>query len=115
MQFLARFKPHCFARCNADLGSGAGIATDSSFASAHAEDAKSAQFDALARSQCLFQAFEDCVDGCFGLCARQTGALDYVMDDVLFNQWGNLTDATDMTVLPLPVEMLQFLARIWNT
>ena len=115
MQFLPGFEPHRFARCDADFGSGAGIATDSGFASADAEDAESAQFDSFAGSQRLLQAFEDRVDGCFSLGARQTGALDYVMDDVLFNQWGNLADATDMTVLLLTVEMLQILARIWNT
>jgi hypothetical protein len=36
------------------------------------------------------------------------------MNDVLFNQWSTLADATLMTVLLLAVEMLQILARIWN-
>ena len=43
----------------------------------------------------MFQTFEDGVDCGFGLCARQAGALDYVMDNVLFNQWGNLAGETE--------------------
>lgn len=115
MQFLARLKPHGFSRSDAYFGSCAWIATDAGLAGANAEDAKSAQFDALASRQRLFEAFEDRVDGRFGLGTRQTRALDYVMDDVLFNQWGNLADATLKTVLLFTGQMLQILARIWNT
>ena len=114
MQFLAGLEPNCFSGSNADLGSGAGIATDSGFASADTENAKSTQFDALACGQSLFQAFKDRVDGRLGLRARQAGAFDDLMNDVLFNQWSTLADATLMTVLLLAVEMLQILARIWN-
>jgi len=115
VQFLAGLEAHRFSGSDADFGSGAGIATDAGFAGANAEDAESAQFDALTCGQSLFEALEDRVDGCFSLGARQTGALDYVMDDVLFNQWGNLAGATDMTVLLLTGGMLHILARIWNT
>ena len=108
MQFLAGLETHRFSWSDAYFGSGAGIATDSGFASANAEDAESAQFDTLTRSQRLFQAFEDRIDGGFSLCARQTGALDYVMDDVLFNQWGNLADATVMTLLLLQDRCYRF-------
>lgn len=94
VQFFAGLEADCLSWSDADFSPGAGIAADSCFAGANAEYTKSAQFDALAGCQRLLEAFEDRVDGCFGFCARQTGALDYVMDDVLFNQWGNLADAT---------------------
>ncbi len=115
MQFLAGLEPNCFSGSDADFSSGTRIAADAGFAGADAENAKSAQFDALTGGQCLLEAFKDRVDGRFCLRARQAGALDYVMDDVLFNQWGNLADATLMTVLLPTVEMLQILTRIWNT
>ena len=95
VQFLAGLETHRFSRSDADLGSSAGISADASFASADTENAESAQFDALARCQSLFQAFEDRVDCCFSLRARQAGALDDLMNDVLFNQWGTLADATE--------------------
>jgi len=114
MQFLAGLEPHRFSGSDADFGSGAGIATDSGFAGADTEDAESAQLNAFAGGQCLLEAFENRIDGCFGLCAGQAGAFNHVMDDVLFNQWGNLTDATDTTVLLLTGGMLLILARKWN-
>jgi hypothetical protein len=112
VQFLAGLEPYRFAGSDADLGSGAGIAANAGFASADTEYTKSAQFDALTRSQSLLQALEDRVNGCFGLGAWQAGALDYVMNDVLFNQWGNLADATVLTLLRPTLEMLQILTRI---
>jgi hypothetical protein len=94
VQFLPGLETHCFTRCDADLGSGARIATDAGFASANAENAKSAQFDTLTGSQGLFEALEDGIHSCLGLGAGEAGALDDVMDDVLLNQWGNLAGAT---------------------
>ena len=94
MQFLAGLETHSLAWGNADLGPGAGIAADAGFAGANAENAKSAQFDALAGGEGLLQALEDRIHSSFCLRARQAGALDNLMDDVLFNQWGILAGAT---------------------
>ena len=94
VQFLAGLEADRFAGRDADLGSCAGIAADSGFAGADAEDAKPAQFDALTGCQSLLEALEDRIHCGFGLGARQTRALDDVMDDVLLNQWGNLACAT---------------------
>ena len=99
MQFLARFEAHGLAGGDADLGAGSGIAADAGFAGADAEDAKSAQFDALAGGQSLLQTLEDRIHRGLCLGAGQARALDYMMDDVLLNQWGNLAGATGMTVL----------------
>src|ERR1039458_9332226 len=94
MQFLAGFEAHGLSWGDADLGSGSRIAANACFAGADAENAKSAQFDALAGRQGLLEALEDRIHRSFCLGARQARALDYVMDDVLFNQRGILAGAT---------------------
>jgi hypothetical protein len=38
----------------------------------------------------VFHGFEDGIDGCFGLGAGETGALDYSLDEILLDQWGRL-------------------------
>jgi len=115
MQFLARFKAHRLAGGNADLGAGSGIAANAGFAGADAEDAKSAQFDALAGGQSLLEALEYRIHRGLCLGTGQARALDYMMDDVLLNQWSNLTGATGLTVLRLTGLMLQVLLRLWNS
>jgi hypothetical protein len=114
VQLLAWLEAYSFAWGYAHFGAGAGIAADTGFAGADTEDAKSAQFDALAGGQCLLQAFEDRIHRSLRLGARETRALDYMMDDVLFNQRGNLAGATGLTVLRLTLPMLQVLPRFGN-
>ena len=94
MEFFARFEADGFAGGYADLGAGAWIAADTGFTGADAENAESAQFDALTGGQSLFKALEDRIHRSFRLGARQARALDYVMDDVLFNQRCILAGAT---------------------
>jgi hypothetical protein len=114
MQFLARFESHGFARGYADFSAGAGIAADTGFAGADAKDAKSAQFDALAGGQSLLQTLKNRIHRSLCLGARQTCALDYMMDDVLLNQRGNLAGPTGLTVLRLTLLMLQVLQDLGN-
>ena len=90
MQFLARLKPNGLARSDADFGAGAGIATDTSLAGANAENAKSAQFNALSCRQSLLETLKDGIHRSFCPGAGQARALDHMMDDVLLNQWSNL-------------------------
>ena len=90
MQFLARLESYGFARGYAHFSAGAWVAADAGFAGANAEYAESAQFDALTCGQGLLQALEDRIHRGFSLGARQARALDYMMDNVLFNQRGNL-------------------------
>jgi hypothetical protein len=99
VQLLSRFEADGFAGCDADLGAGTGIAANACFARADAENAKSAQFDALTGGQSLLQALEDRIHRGFCLDAGQARALDYMMDDVLLNQWGNLTGKYDFTTI----------------
>ena len=114
MEFFSRFETDCFAGGDTDFSSGAGIAADPGFACADAEDAKSAQFDALSRGQSLFEALENRIHGGLCLGSRQAGALDNVMDDVLLNQRGDLAGATGLNVLRLTVLMLQVLRGLGN-
>jgi hypothetical protein len=102
MQFLAWLEAHGFAGGDAYLGAGSGIAPDASLAGADAENAKSAQFNALSGGESLLQALKDRIHRGLCLGARQARALDYLMDDVLFNQRGNLVGTTELTVLRLP-------------
>jgi hypothetical protein len=115
MQFLARLEAHCLARSDAHFGACAWVAANASFAGADAEYAKSAKFDALSGGQGLLKALEDRIHRSFCLRARQARALDYLMDDVLFNQSGILAGGTAMTVLLPTREMVQKLPRLWNT
>ena len=55
VQFLTGLEPDSLSWSDADFGAGAGIATDSGFAGADAENAKSAQFDALAAAKACFR------------------------------------------------------------
>jgi hypothetical protein len=115
MQFLPGFEADRFAWSNAHFGSRAGIATDSGFAGANAEYAESAQFDAFAGGQSLLQALEYRIHRGLRLGARKTRALDYMMDDVLFNQRGNLVGTTGLNVLRPAKLMLQIFMRLWNS
>src|SRR5271157_2630406 len=112
MQFLARFEAHSLAGGDAYLGTGSRIAADPGLAGAHAEDAKPAQFDALSVGESLFEALENRIHRSFCLAPGKACTLDYMMDDVLLNQWGNLAGATKMTVLRPTDMMLQVLRRL---
>ena len=76
MEFLARLEANGLSGSDVDLGSCSRIAADTGLACADAEHAESAQFDALAGSQSLFETFEDSVDSRLGFwyaagpCAR---------------------------------------------
>jgi hypothetical protein len=114
VQLFAGLETNGFARGDVDLGTGAGIAANPGFAGTDAENAESAQFDALACGQSLLEALEDRIHRRLSLGARQSGALDDVMDDVLFNQRGNLAGANGMNVLRLLALMLQVSRELGN-
>jgi hypothetical protein len=94
MQFFTRFEPHSLARGYAHFRASAWIPADAGFPGADTEDAESAQFYALAGGEGLFEALEDGIHRSLCLRTRQARALDYVMDDVLFDQGDDLAGAT---------------------
>jgi hypothetical protein len=97
VQFLAWFEAHGLARGDAHLGASPWVAANAGLAGTDAENAKSAQFNALTGGKSLLQALEDRIHRGFCLGAGKARALDYMMDDVLLNQWGNLAGKFDCT------------------
>ena len=59
VEFLARFEPDGFAWRDADLGASAWITANARLAGADAENAKTPQFDAVARGKSLLQTLKD--------------------------------------------------------
>jgi len=90
VQLFAGLETHGFAGGDAYLSAGAGIAADAGLAGANAEDAEAAQFEALAGREGLFKSFENRIHSRFSLGARQAGALNHLMNDVLLDQWSFL-------------------------
>jgi hypothetical protein len=87
VEVLPRLKPDGFAGSNADFRPGARISSNTGFARADVEDAKSAQFNAVSGGKSLLEAFKDGFDGGLGFDAGQSGTLDHLVYDVLLNQW----------------------------
>ena len=67
MELFAWLETDRFAWGDGNLGPGAGVSANSGLAWANAEDAEATKFDAVARSQSLFQALKDGVNGGFRL------------------------------------------------
>jgi hypothetical protein len=86
VQLFTGLETHSLTRRDAHLRTGPGIASNAGLARANIEDAKAAQFNALALGQSALQGFEHRVHSGFGLVALQPGPFNYLMNDVLFNQ-----------------------------
>jgi hypothetical protein len=86
VKFLARLEAYRFAGRNADFSAGSWIATDPRLAGTDAEDAESAQFDAVTGGEGLFEAFENGINGRFSFRSRQACALNDVVHDILLDQ-----------------------------
>jgi hypothetical protein len=87
VQVFAGFEADGAAWSDADFGSGTRVAAYSGFARTDVEDAEAAQLDAVSLSERALQAFKDCFDGGLGFYAGQSGTLNYLVYDVLLNQW----------------------------
>ena len=70
VKFLARLETNSLAWSDGDFRSGPRIAADPSLAWADVEYTKAAQLNPVARSESLFQTFENRVDSSFRLVAR---------------------------------------------
>jgi hypothetical protein len=86
MKLFAGLEANGFAGSDTDLGAGAWVASDAGLARADIEDPKAAQLDALAFSQGALEGLEYRVDCSFGLVALQAGALNHLVNNVLFYQ-----------------------------
>src|ERR1700741_1207545 len=85
LKLFAGFEAYSFARRNADLFAGAGIAPNAGLAWLHAEDAEAAEFDALAAAESLRQRFKDGLDGLLGLGAADVRRHDDSIYDIQLN------------------------------
>ena len=85
MKLLARLEADGLSRSDRDFGAGAWVAPDSGFSRFDSEDTKATELDAISFNQRPFHAFEDGVDRCFCLGARQSGAFDNPLYQVLLD------------------------------
>jgi hypothetical protein len=88
LEVFAGFEADGFAGGDADLGAGAWVAAYAGFAGLDVEDAEAAELDAVLLGEGGFHGVEDGVDGGFGFDAREAGAFDHALDEVLFDHWG---------------------------
>ena len=102
MKLFAWLEADSFARCDADFGTRPGVAADARFARPDIEDAESAQLDTLAFGQRALQGLEHGVDGSLGLIPLQAGALNHLVNDVLFYQ--GLPPSGELSVFRVIVE-----------
>jgi hypothetical protein len=86
MKLFAGFEADRFAGSDADLGAGAGVASDAGFARADVKDAKAAQLDALTFGEGALEGLEYGIDRGLGFVALQAGALNHLVNNVLFYQ-----------------------------
>ena len=87
VEVFARFETDGAAWSDADLGSGARVAADAGFAGPDVEDSEAAELYAISLGERPFETFEYGFDGGLGFDAGQSGTLNYLMYDVLLNQW----------------------------
>lgn len=87
VEIFAGFEADGAAWCDTDFGSSAWIAADAGFAGTDIEDSEATQFNAVSLGERPFEAFEYGFDGGLGFDAGQSGTLNYLMYDVLLNQW----------------------------
>jgi len=86
VQLFAWLEAHSLARRDADFSASSGVAADAGLARTDAEDAKAAEFDAVARRESLFQSLKNGIHGRFSFGSWQACPFDHVMDNILLDQ-----------------------------
>src|ERR1700690_2098963 len=86
MKLFTRLEANGLAGRDADLGSGARIASDAGLAGTHIEHAESAEFNAFATGERLLHTIEDGVYGGLRLRPWQARTFHYALDKVLLDQ-----------------------------
>jgi hypothetical protein len=102
VKLFARLKAHRFAGCDTNFSAGAGVAPNAGLARADIKDSESAQFDALTFGESALQSLEHGVDSSLGLIPLQAGALNHLVNDVLFYQ--GFPPSGELSVLRVIVE-----------
>jgi hypothetical protein len=101
VEVFAGFEADGTAGSDADFSSGARVASDAGFAWPDVEDAETAQLDTIPFGERSFEAFKDCFDGGLSFYAGQSGTLNYLMYDVLLNQWVSPETRTRKAAYPV--------------
>jgi hypothetical protein len=86
MQFFSGLEAYGFAGSDADFAAGSRIAANAGFSWSDAKNAKATQFNPVSGCECLFKSVKDTIHGCLCLDAGQSGTLNHLMNDVLFDQ-----------------------------
>jgi len=88
MQLFAGLEAHCFSRSDGDFRACSWVATYASLPRLYSENAKAAEFNAIARDEGLLHAIEDSVHCrlCFG--PWQAGAFNHPLYKILLNHLG---------------------------
>jgi hypothetical protein len=87
VEVFAGFEAHGAAGGDAYFGSGARVSANPGFARTNVEDSKATQLDTVTPGESALETFKDSFDGSLGFDAGQSGTLNYLMYDVLLNQW----------------------------
>ena len=95
LEFLTWLKPNGFAGRNRHFGASSRIAAYACLPGAHVENAEPAELNALALRQRSLHALKDSFHRHFSFCLGNSGAVDYFVDDVEFNQSKPLSAADD--------------------
>jgi hypothetical protein len=91
VEVFSGFEADGFTWSDGDFGTGARVASDACFAGLNGEDTESSQLDSVSLGERLLHGLEDRVDGCFGLGPDEPGSFDDALDEILFDQRGNLS------------------------
>jgi hypothetical protein len=102
VKLFAWLEAHRFAGRDADFRAGAGVAPDAGLARADVEDTEAAQFDALTFGESALESLEYGIDSSLGLIPLQAGALNHLVNDVLFYQ--GFPPSGELSVLRVIVE-----------
>jgi hypothetical protein len=103
LQLFAGLEADGFARWDADLLAGAGIAADAGLAGFDVEDAKAAQLDAFAAAESVLHGFEDGLDGLFGFGTGDVSLLDDCIYDIELNHKASRLSRKSMLDMGLQV------------
>ena len=88
VEFLAGLETYSLAGRDGDFGAGSRVAAYAGLAGLYSEDAKAAEFDAVALDQALFHRFEDGIDRRFGFGPDEPGTFDDTLNEILLDHFG---------------------------
>jgi hypothetical protein len=86
MEIFAGLEANGLAGRDADFGTCAGVATDTGLSWFNGEDAEASQLDSVALGKSALHGLKDGIDGRLGFDAREPGAFDDTLNEILLDQ-----------------------------